>query len=449
MQSNKSEVIEKLRIANNLDYTVNRSLSAVKEANWSRQPFNVGDVGSVTSGKSVERIIHTNGDYIDMAKSYLHFNVKLIGTVPPKSANYEEDLCCFGNNGSALNLIKEIEIKSKDGQIVEHLRAVDLINNTRLKYSKTEDYVEHEGSAFLCHPSRDRDIDLAAVAGAGPTAGFKTTWTNDRVTDRIATAGGITVCIPLSIICGLAKTKVLMPDQLLSGLSFNVVFNDFNKVFYRKGAFLDATYPDRDYEITELYLRMAHFTLTDAMSARLAQIAKSEGGLKVLFDTYYHQQQDGKQEMTVNVRKNIAQALTLTAKTRNVADINKEDKEEQNSAPFGNLQYQFFHGSRPFPLERIKNNTEAYMQAIRAFDGAREVSSDCAVTSAEFGGNYGVASYNWRRSQDMSLSGVALSNASTLSYEVTHPNATERRVDLYLEHSVLLTVYTGNVIVES
>ncbi len=440
-----SDVVKSLQIANSLDYTVNRSLSVCKMRNWSKQPFSVGNISSVGPGKSVQRIISTSGSFVHGDASYLVFTAKLTGTVPTYTpAQASPDKIWHGLHGSGLNFIKEIEIRSKNSEPIEHIRHADIINNARRQYSKSSDWNSKFGSVLgIVDPVHQRLTEAHGDTNQGLSI--------NKLTDAYANDGGYTYCIPLNMLSGLFRYKNLLPYQLMTGLSVNVTFNDFNAVFQRAGKFLDGAgpllYPDANYEISDMYIRMGECQLSDSMSAKIAR-QSTDVGLKVLFDSYHHERQEITNNAQINVRKNIAQALALHCKMRPSSNLLQEDKDEQESFAYDYDRYQFFHGSQPYPTEAVTSPAEGYMQNQGAFGKIRESCCDNSISTIEYNNGDALVSYNFEKSHDMSLSGVSLSNSRNLTFQSSHSLSTPKIADLYLEYSVLLTAYAGNVVVE-
>lgn len=440
----KSDLVSDLQQINNLTYSIGRSLSVCTESNYVYEPLNISGVASGPN-KTVQRTLNTGASFVHGPKSYLMFNVKAVakqnGTVVPvvpraDAVTPQTNYLSFGE-GSALNLIDEVIVHSKDGVDISIDRYADGLNNILWQYGKSSEYQKTSGSGVMTA------YGLAPHGTALNQAPEQAIWSKEEIGDFLHKPAGFDVAIPMSAICRLFAFDKLLPSQLMSGLSISIKFKSVEDAFIYVGG---NPANEWTYTIEDAYMRIATCDLADNMQAKIASMSEGKGGLKILIDDYYHERQSVKGTANVNVRANISQGLALYVKTTPqdaYNDITK-DNFNQDSSVTG---YYFRHGSNQYPKTEVRGGEEQWYQVVNAMDKNMDGHS-CGVSRNSWFRKGRINAYNFERS-DLELSGVALSNSKSLSFNATYSNSDEKYCDIWLKHSKLISVFLNNCVVES
>lgn len=444
-----SDINENLRIVNNINYDEDaRSLSVVQSMNYSSQPFESSNNSVIGPDSSLFRIISTSGAYVDLKKSFLNLRVKFLvdesgGFV---SNPYTSDTWrYFGQNGSVLNLIKEIEFISKDNQVIEHLTNADLQNNIQaLLNNNDNDLYKGVGSAMgFCeleeatyHSTTLPIIVGSDITNVEPSLVNANKW---RQTEELN--DGIYYSIPLEFLCGLAKHDKLMPEYLMSGMTVKIKLNTVNSSIEKSGWEVTS-----DWIVSNVEMKLAEYRLTDQMTNDLSDIA-SKDGLKILFNTIYDESSSTSNSSTIDweVSKNISmvnRVFTVLRRTENVNIPEGSDYLTISENDGDTEEYQYYIGSHPFPLEPVKRYSEMYMHLKNAYPNT-------AISYGKYRYYSAVHVHDFRRSNDVNLSGLAISNSRRLRYRNRGLVNESLNVNIFVEHSVMLTVYKNNIVVES
>lgn len=444
-QKSNGDIVESLRIANGLTYDIGRSLNVAKESNWTKEDFIVGNNGIVKAGKSALRVLNTASAYVDGYETYLCLNLKVLlstgASLPTVDAtNY----IWFGNHNSALSLVDEIHIKSKDGVDVELSRKNGIIREIFMRNTHSKNYLHTVGNMFGVNGQDETEFSL------GPGG-------NSHIHQGNLLKAGWDLCIPMRHLSGLfSYNEKLLPSQLCAGMSISFTFAPMEQVFSAVGNFTNGSggfLANLTYEVSDIFLRMKTYELSDAMQSKLASISESEG-LKILFNTFYDESQAGvTTRANINIRKNIAQAIAVYARSR--SKVIADSVENSPTSSGANQKYtsvQFRHGSENFPRDVIKREDDLYAQTHFAFSKHRKTEDASSIdrTYDYFSGSFTTVGYDFQKS-NMGLSGVALSNSKTITMNAEYNYATvaeEKIVDLFLLYSRLLSIYISNCVAE-
>lgn len=445
----KSDLVTDLMEINNLQYSIGRSLSVCTSSNYVYEPLNISGVASGPN-RTVQRTLNTGASFVKGRHSYLAMKVKFLPTlagvpvafVPRAGATPADNYATFGE-GSVLNLIEEVTLRTKDGVEVHVDRQAHDLNNILYYYENSSDYIKHAGSAMgITHGEAEHGADSLDTAPLDQLS-------REKLGEFLA--GGQQFIIPMSAISRLFAYDKLLPSQLMSGLSVSIKFRNTADAF----VWIESNPGQADgftYEISDAYLRVATCDLSDSMQSKIATMSESKGGLKILIDDFHHEKQTGvTSQANVNVRANIAQALQMIVKPTFASDLG-DIKEDPFSGNGCNVQrYYFRHGSTQYPKTEIKDGPETFKQAMNAFKKTHGESETGAVSYLGWFEKARVVSYNFERGE-MELNGVALSNSKTITYDANYqaPGGSDTiDVDVWVRHSKLLSVFLNNSVIES
>lgn len=436
-QQSNANIIDSLLVANSLTYDIGRSLNISRESNYTQENFIIGNNGITGPGKRIERVLNTSSAFVDGPECYLCLKVTLTGG--PLAYLQNNDHCWFGNQNSAISLIDEIHIKSKDGVDIELSRNNGLIREMELRNTYSSSYLRNQGSVFGCTGQNESEFVHLTL----DQQSFQT----QRLME------GYNLAIPMKHLSGLFDyDEKYLPSQLCAGMSISITFAPMAKVFNVKGSFTnggDGFLPGLSYEVSDVFLRMKTYELSDSIQSKLASIAEKEG-LKILFNTYWDETQTGvTSRASLNIRKNISQALSLHARTQREDFYNNATESPTRSGEYSYTGLQWRHGSENFPRDTIKRMDDNYMQSQASWSKSVKHPSNAIDFVYDFTeGNFTTVGYDFQRS-NMGMSGISLSNSKSLSMNAEYSDAgVSKRVDLFLKYSRLLSVFISNSVIE-
>jgi hypothetical protein len=143
---------------NDLSFTAPQNLS-LRVNKTMRQ--NKSDITSAAPSDTTTIRLNGGSDLIDPRGSYLRFGI----AVDSGNANF--------GNGSALNLIQQVVIRSRSGVEIDRFRRVNLYQKMAIKYEHSRDYVRKLGTLMAYGPIDGLVDELAtnpAAAGVTTTA---------------------------------------------------------------------------------------------------------------------------------------------------------------------------------------------------------------------------------------------------------------------------------------
>lgn len=341
-------------------------------------------------------IINSGADYIDTRSSYLKFKAEL--TVPGANADGGARLY-FGQQGSAINLIKNITVTSRSGDELCRITDVNRLQNMLSAYRYDTEWVDTVGQSM----------------GYG---GFLST--RDTAISGLATGHQETFCIPLYCLTDFFGYGRLMPSMIMSGLRIEIEFEDVaqagivtcHKVVDptttdgRFGAARSTTQtaaqtietgvgPEGDaskvsgFKILDPVLALKSVQLTDATQRALNELSATNG-LELVYTDFERTETvypAATNKAHVEIRKACSRALSALARVRqdkshliagdgsSVLSLSYKDSHVDSfaSEPESSItEYQWQLGSLYFPQQPIKGSTEevaaeGYLHTIDAF----------------------------------------------------------------------------------
>lgn len=441
----KSDIVSDLMEINQLQYSIGRSLSVCLSSNYVYEPLNISGVAS-GAGRTIQRTLNTGSSFVRGDKSYLVMKVIFKQTstatglplvqTPRAGATAASNYAHFGK-GSILNIIDEVVLRTKDGVEIHTDRHADELNNILLHYENSKDWLTKSGSA------------MGHVTGLAPHGSDSNdqAGNGDFSQEEIGTflESGFHYCIPMSAISRLFAYDRLLPSQLMSGLSISIKFKNVADAFTYVGSTTNKAF---DYEVSDAFIRVATCDLADSMQSKIATMSEGKGGLKLLIDDFHYERQQITNTANVNVRANIAQATQMIVKATKEDRYNDITKDVYSAAGANTNRYSFRHGSTQYPKTEVATDSESYQQTMNSFNKNHGKNDAGSVSYNDWFTRGRVVSYDWSRG-DLELSGVALSNAKTLSYNATYDNSDDKYVDTWVRHSKLLSVFLNNSVIES
>ena len=429
--------LSSLLSVNQLDFRLPPSLSvansrAMKQYRSSRQ---VHEFGSM-----IEIVLSTGASYIDMKNSFLSFDVQCSEPVVrstislPSNAGWQQlfnAYTCVHSSGVELDRQKESvgeweQIRNyyeKDAHWRKTVAGAlwghrDVDNTKRRVYtapSSTASVTFGPGGTAGATNLAAAPAPLVANALNGivqPISSFtnSTTTLNDIVPDQYANQYPATlpantpirVVIPFSCIAPMFANANLCPSYLCAGLRIEL-YTSLAKKF-----FVSAAAPPGTWTIQNVRANMESFTLTDAITRKLAQISASSGLEWNWTAVHWIAHNPIEDQFSIHVSRSMSRANNVVLKVRDLEATSKETDDSYSSQAWlapgygdgatggrltsiakvnGTLQaLQVQLGSQFMPSKPIDNLPEAIHSALKVFGGMRRTDTSIGLTLEEFAG---------------------------------------------------------------
>lgn len=432
-------------LVNNLIYKQPKALSLAKTRTHVKQFFQRSDYPSAPN-KTAIIDWNTGASYIDVGNSYLGFSLLVFGDT---NNNFG-----FGD-GSAMNLISRITIRSRSGTELERLEGANLWSKIDMQYSLPKNFRETMGSAM--------GMEAQGLANASPV---------DRYSYITSIAGGlpeqtwaVQLLIPLKQLCPFFRPLKgqLLPPQLASGLHIEIVFENTNTAIC-----VPTNFPGTitDYDVRDIHFMLDTVELSDETQKAL-NMESADNGLEWVTPRVYTaitSLPSGQTQTSVQVRKSCSQATMAYSVLQDTADltvITRDSMNSKNLQTLKNINWQYRIGSLFFPQQPVveKSGTanpnyfitaQSYFEALYAFDKPKHPYHECSVSSRKFQ-NDGAAIFAMTASKndDLFLSGLPINNSRTLEFNIDwEDNApTDKRLTTFLEYIQVVKCFIDNTAV--
>jgi hypothetical protein len=372
----KSKVDPSVMSANGLYYKMPQPLSSSVNRTFKRE---YSQRQSYSNGDTIIFDWNTGSSYVDPCSCLLSFDLTATAQTAPSGG----DAVSFGTN-SAVALIQEIRILSKNGAEIERLQNVGVLSKILTDYQYSV-----EGQKMLTG------------------AGYGTSY-----------AGGVKtkVVIPMSLISRFFSPIVKnqkIPAGLASGLRIEITTAAPARSLTRTaGTGTDFTYLIEDPEM----LLMLH-TLNDSTQAVLME-ESATNGLEYTFLSSFHTPVSGSSlRINEQIKKAVSQCCRVYSAVYDSVDVNDELKDGYSSVDADRLvNFQYRVGSDYYPHKSVNDKIEAWMIAETAFNKVRDIRmfpSNVNFTDYNTTGKFIVA-HPLESDGALNLSGVPLNNSNTL-----------------------------------
>lgn len=236
-----------LLYANNLVYTFPHDYSVAVNNTKKEQLF---AQRNYTDGDTMQCTLMTGADYVDPLRSYLEFDIdcKLsVSTTTGVNADiYNRQ--SFGVGGSAVNMIREIQVDTRSGDPLYRIKNFNVMAHTAMKYTYPESWWETVGSTMTDSSFATCSQNVLANIGGnssyaselGDTTQALNVLTGLRqpatAPTTIAAANALypvngsqtwatprrRITIPLYCLGGIFATDKLLPSTLVSGMVIRI-----------------------------------------------------------------------------------------------------------------------------------------------------------------------------------------------------------------------------------
>lgn len=405
-QSQPDGLADSLIRVNGMSYRLPSNMSICVSRNMKRSFANLD---SYNQGGKVIITWNSGSEYINGMNSYLTFDAAVDSGVA--------DL----GSGSAINFIDNVTVNSIQGTEVDRCEGVNVYQRDTDRWTYSQDYIDNIGSVM----------------------GYGSTETGTLVPTQITTTVK-RFCIPLSKICGICNTSVLIPSMLSGGLRFEI------KLAPLFSALKQVSGTSTKYALTNVNMMLDSFQLADSIQKRLMQ-ESSQNGLEFYYETYDRTRHNTpSSKANVTIRKAVSRALSAHLKTRVTANVELSSADSMASETNDYTGMFWRLGSLNFPNQRLSSKEEMYYYAQYANSKLQHPYKNNSVSLADFKGNEGILAVTLERSTVLSLSGLPVNNSRTLQVEVDYGAAVVagRDIDVYMNYLQLARVFPSNVLIK-
>lgn len=355
---------------------------------------------------------NSGAEYVNGMNSYLVFDAAVLG---PAGATGSFE------SGSALNFIDNVTINSIQGTEVDRVEGVNAYRRDMDRYEYSQDYINNIGSVMGYSSTEDGATNLQNTLTLTPQR----------------------YCIPLSKICGLCNTSVLIPSMLAGGLRFEIKLASLGAAL-KKG----ATSPT-DYRLTNVNMHLDSFQLADGIQKRLMQ-ESSATGLEFFYETYDRTRHNiaSSNKANITVRKSVSRALSAFVKTRLTEHVESLDHDSMASETNEVAGFFWRLGSLNFPNSKLNSKVEQYYYAQYALKKLQHPHKNNSISLQDFLGNEGIVAVTLERSSVLSLSGLPVNNSRSLQVELDYDTPQNRDMDVFMHYLQLARVFPTNILVK-
>jgi hypothetical protein len=414
-----------------LTYLAKNSSSLVIERTSKRSYADNPEYGTGNTNLVVN--FQTGVDYVDGRNSYLKLTLE-----PNKLTN----TAMTWGNGSVLNLIDTVTVKSRSGTVLGRTERVNLLQYYETKYKNSWSYFGD-------------GVSGATSQGVGMGGGLLGYSRN-----AITLPASIEYNIPLHFIHSFFDQENLLPSMVMKGLRLEITLADASTAFKVSGGVAIAP----TYVVRNVWASLDSYRLTDDAMRKLNDMSREAEGLVLQYHDYEQSRFTrpiGVNNVSTEVRKTVSMANEAFLVTRIETNINDKLKDSflAQGLTDGD-RYQWRVGSMYIPQTELQGKAAWYANMCyckgqlksREQPFVRYSHSDPAVptftsTDGNAGGGFAISCVDLNRYW-LDLSGLAINNSVTLNANMEYSNATVAgELDLFLKHTRRLAVYNDNIIV--
>ena len=438
-QLTKQDIFNILPI-NDLIYSRTAPSSPIIERTQKRSYAEGGGSTKFDPGSRLIINLQSGVEFIDPLQSFLVFDVKV-------DANTAYIL------GSILNLIKDVQVTSRDGKELERIQFLNLLNYHRLKATAT-DFQQHNLEGLVMFNDRHTKANIDAQ--------------NLRSGRLILDTNKKRVMIPMKYISGLFDSKKLMPPHLARGLKIDLTLEQLTTALTQ----LTANFPGT-YEITKPFIMTDNYRMADSVLEFLnAEFASKKTGLVYEYFSYHTTStvSDKSSTMDVEVRRSVSMAIDAFCVTRDKALASTAYADSFASFPaHPNDSSQWRIGSHYLPNQPSEGTPEHYAQMLYwenklredkisgasyyEFKGSNDRAGIAPNTDALYDyANFGLAKFpvTLQRNNILDLSGIAINNSSTMEINAKLGDASvTRNVQIFLRHLRRAVLFMESIVMET
>jgi hypothetical protein len=352
---------------------------------------------------------------VDPMKSYLKFQLNITGG----NANF--------GDATALNLINEIRVQSKNGTELDRCSRFNDWAHFHLKNMISQEEYDDNALNLL------RGVNLVDGPESNPDYVF-------------------TVIVPLKYLSGLFNPHVKgqkMPPSLLSGSRIELVLESLARAFVDDTSDNPATVTD--YTILRPEIVLYEHSLNDNTLKMLN--SESQNGLEYVYSRYFHNvEKSSNTTFTSQIKKAVSQATSCHLVIKDADDENDVTEDSFKPELTTNLGFRSFQlrcGSNYYPFYKVQDLKESVLlskDAIKAYTGETRPT----VTTQKMFETDVHFSQGLMTDHNISSSGIAVNNSSTIQidYEHSNPGSLNFNFHTFLVYTCLARCFLNQVSVK-
>lgn len=401
-------------LINNLIYEMPKALSlCVDRKNILQYPQR--STYTVNQNNTICFDFNTGNSYINATNSFLKFKMVASGVAnvaPPT----------FGS-GSALNLIREVRIRSRSGVELDRCENSNLYNAYRIKYTKSDRWLATIGSSFFCNSA----IPIFSNPNLLQTE----------------------VCIPLSELATFFNPMKhqLIPCQIASGLRIELSLESLQKAFVDTAGYFGN---GSSLELRDIHMSLEASNLSDE-TLKLLNLESSQSGLEYVYNrvySYANTYDAGTSNFTLQVSKAVSQAVHVFTVLQSNNAVNSSTVDSFLSRRFSATSYNYRLGAAYYPhipVQSAVDNTvnrrgvEPYLLTLASFDKMRTPFQETSITLDTYSESLSVLATSLERDSSLSISGLPINNSRILELIVARDGSADGSDKVYVCSFLLYT----------
>lgn len=400
---NKNNQTSRLMAVNEVYYKMPAPLSVTVNTTNKKQ---YSTRNEYSAGQTVVFDLNCNAA-VDCEKSFIKFSI-----------NCDTGQSVAFGTGSALNVIREVRLMSKNGA------ELDRISN-----------YNHWARHYMRNCIPDDDIRL-----------YTQLWGFNSSTPAITVGTSQTFVLPLKFLSGIFRPHggVKLPPQLLSGARMELVLEDVKTACVAPVG-LASTYKMLNPEIS-----LAEHSLADNALKVLSEEA-ANNGLEITYDRVFVASESNgtTSQFNTQIKKAVSQCQSIIAEPKLTNLLNNENFDSFNCLTGAEFRkYQFRLASSYFPNQEVDDIREAYFYASNICDRHKMASY---VTFPGYSGNFDFHVASQIKSDDeITSSGLPINNSASLAVNIeTDPASTNAKTYfLYMTYTALARCFISQVSVK-
>lgn len=357
-----------------------------------------------TPGQTIVFDINCNSA-VDCDKSYLKFGVTATGA---GSINWQ--------TGSALNVIREVRIMSKNGAELDRINNFNVFARYFMRNCISVDEFEKYGALWGVN---------GGVVALNSTEYY---------------------VFPLKLISGLFRPhgNVKLPPALLSGARIELVLEDNDNAITGN--------PGTVYQLLNPEIQLSEHSLSDNALKVLTE-ESANNGLEITYPRVFVSSENVGLNSSFNtqIKKAVSQCTKIIVVPQPTVVINNINLDSFGSLFFGEFRkYQFRVGSSYFPNQEVTDVKEAYQLSSQVCD-MHKIRPYVRYTEYTLNNNpdFSLAA-QIKADDEISSSGLAINNSASLAVSIqTDPTSTTAKTYFMLmEYTALARVFLSQVSVK-
>jgi hypothetical protein len=445
----EAKVTKAVLMLNNLLYQTPKDLTCVERRNYKRAPF---QKRVFFNSERAFCTFNTGSEYVLGRNSYFEFKLQMdgfgSGTLAGKHIH-------FGNNGSAMNIIRRFHMDDRTGTEMQHTNRISLLSNRLIRYNNSTGYLQNQGSVMGVNTLKDPILDLDLPNGRPSIFDATTKYT-------------VTYNIPLKWLSGFFDTDQPIPPQVLSAMKLELEFETPNVAFR---ALMDVPtdpyvpYTDSEavYKIIDPVIVFDTLQMTDQIAAQINVNSATEG-LQIPFRTWFSQDYSNLDSQNLNIqnRKNVSLAFSAIGILQSTLTTdNEQTADSMASIPWETNSWQWRAGNLYFPNQPLQATSftsgtsddlipSTYSHLMTLLGKNNQSKTECGMDVwTDFKNYLNCIPLDLERSALSQVNGLPLNNSRSLELNVTQDSSGPFTGIVFLQYQQVVNAFLDNTLIES